>query len=58
MNKDATLQGLRGILDGVYEWDADISVFQGSRIRFLTGLVHGVFDRHAVWYGLRNCSVF
>ena len=40
--KDAVIQGLRAMLDRVYDRDAGISVFQGCLIKCLTEIVHGV----------------
>lgn len=47
MDKDAVIEGLRGMLDRLYDGDAGISVFQGCWIKYLTGIVHEVFDSHA-----------
>ena len=40
--KDAVIQGLRAMLDRVYDRDAGISVSQGCWIKCLTEIVHGV----------------
>ena len=46
LDKDAVIQGLRGMLDRVYDRDARMSVFQGCWIKCLTGTLGGVFHSH------------